>query len=66
MGTQSDSKHGESATTTRSPLPSELQGQLGQRLREAYSELVSEPVPDRFVQLLQQLKQKEAPGGGQS
>ncbi len=45
-------------------LPPELQGQIGKKLREAYTELVTEPVPDRFVQLLQQLKNKEAQGGG--
>jgi hypothetical protein len=48
-------------------LPVELQGQIGQRLREAYNELVSEPVPDRFVLLLLQLKQREKQGqGGES
>ena len=45
-------------------LPVMLQGQIGQRLREAYNELVSEPVPDRFVLLLQQLKQREKQGEG--
>lgn len=40
-------------------LPNELQGQIGKKLREAYSELVAEPVPDRFIELLQQLKAKE-------
>lgn len=44
-------------------LPNELQGQIGKKLREAYTELVTEPVPDRFVQLLQQLKNKEQQGG---
>jgi hypothetical protein len=43
----------------QTPLPVELQGQIGQRLREVYNELVSEPVPDRFVELLQQLKMRE-------
>jgi hypothetical protein len=48
-------------------LPAELQGQIGQRLREAYNELICEPVPDRFINLLQQLKQCEdqAPDQGQ-
>lgn len=51
----------------QSPLPPELQGQIGQRLREAYSELISEPVPDRFVDLLNKLKSKETGSqGGQS
>jgi hypothetical protein len=51
----------------QTPLPVELQGQIGRRLREAYNELVSEPVPDRFVALLKQLKQSEKKEqGGQS
>ncbi len=66
MGTGSDPKRGESVTT-QAPMPTELQGQIGQRLREAYIELINEPVPDRFVVLLQKLKQREEQGqGGQS
>lgn len=41
-------------------LPPELQGQIGKKLREAYTELVTEPVPDRFVMLLQKLKKQES------
>ncbi|SFV26584.1 hypothetical protein SAMN04488557_0524 [Hyphomicrobium facile] len=58
MGTGSDPKRGDSVTM-QAPLPVELQGQIGQRLREAYIELINEPVPDRFVTLLQRLKQRE-------
>jgi hypothetical protein len=58
MGTGSDPKRGDS-DTMQAPLPVELQGQIGQRLREAYIELINEPVPDRFVALLQKLKQRE-------
>jgi hypothetical protein len=66
MGTGDDPKRGDSVTM-QTQLPVELQGQIGQRLREVYNELVSEPVPDRFVQLLQQLKQREDQGqGGES
>ena len=61
MGTASDPRRGGSITMQTS-LPVVLQGQIGQRLREAYNELVSEPVPDRFVLLLQQLKQREKQG----
>lgn len=63
MGTGSDPKRGD-AVTMQAPLPVELQGQIGQRLREAYIELINEPVPDRFVVLLQQLKQREEQGEG--
>jgi hypothetical protein len=59
MGAGSASKQGET-TTIQPPLPMELQGQIGQRLREAYNELISEPVPERFVQLLQQLNTRES------
>ena len=45
------------------PLPPELQGQLGKRLREAYSDLVNQPVPDKFLTLLEQLKTSEKTGG---
>jgi len=62
MGTASDPKR--VSVTTQTSLPVELQGQIGQRLREAYNELVSEPVPDRFVLLLLQLKQRERQGQG--
>lgn len=66
MGTGSVPKRGDSSIM-QTPLPVELQGQIGQRLREAYNELVSEPVPDRFILLLQQLKKTENQGqGGQS
>lgn len=63
MGTGSDPKRGDSVTL-QAPLPIELQGQIGQRLREAYIELINEPVPDRFIILLQKLKQREDEQGG--
>lgn len=62
MGASSASKQGE---ISPSQLPAELQGQIGQRLREAYNELISEPVPDRFINLLQQLKEREDQGPDQ-
>jgi hypothetical protein len=72
MGMDSVPKRGD-LSIMQTPLPVELQGQIGQRLREAYNELVNEPVPDRFVLLLQQLKKSEGNGhessggkGGQS
>ena len=44
-------------------LPPELQGQLGNRLRESYSELVKQPVPDKFLMLLEELKKSEPKEG---
>jgi hypothetical protein len=59
MGAGRDPKRGDTVLLQTRPLPVELQGQIGKRLREVYSELVREPVPDRFVELLQRLKQQE-------
>lgn len=36
-------------------LDAETQAQLGEKLREAYSDVINEPVPDRFKDLLNQL-----------
>ena len=42
------------------PLSRELQQHLGGKLRAAYGQLVQEPVPDRFADLLKQLSDAEA------
>jgi hypothetical protein len=39
-----------------------IQGALGRKLRESYDQVVKEAVPDKFMQLLDQLKQSEASG----
>ncbi len=39
-------------------LPPHVATYLGEQLRAFYSHLISEPVPDRFVQLLDQLDRK--------
>ncbi len=41
-----------------------VQGALGRKLRESYEEVVREEVPGRFLQLLEELKQKEKGGKG--
>jgi hypothetical protein len=38
---------------------------LGEQLQAYYAQLISEPVPDRFVQLLQQLDRKESGRDGE-
>lgn len=67
MSAADDASHPNNLNFDVPALPPELQGQIGKKLREAYTELVTEPVPDKFLQLLQQLKNKEAQeqGGGQ-
>jgi hypothetical protein len=42
------------------PLTKELQAHIGGKLRAAYGQLVQEPVPDRFADLLKQLADAEA------
>jgi hypothetical protein len=41
-------------------LDSDLQAVIGQQLRAVYHEILNEPVPDRFVRLLEQLATKAA------
>ena len=43
-------------------LASEIQSKLGQKLQEAYAEVIAEPVPDRFLQLLDDLEAMDGPG----
>lgn len=40
-------------------LDEAIQGALGRKLRESYDEVVREQVPDKFLKLLDQLKQTE-------
>lgn len=41
------------------PLSPELQEHIGRQLKTVYSELVCEPVPAKFLKLLEQLEAKE-------
>lgn len=41
----------------------EVQARLGDKLKEVYSDVLNEPVPDRFMQLLDQLSAKGSPNG---
>jgi len=58
-----------SETIARPPVPSpgailevDVQGHIGRQLRAVYDEVVREPVPDRFVKLLEELDRKREPG----
>ena len=46
-------------------LPSHVAAFLGEQLQTYYAQLMSEPVPDRFVQLLKQLDGKERSRDGE-
>ena len=41
-------------------LEPDLQRHIGRHLRALYDEVVNEAVPDRFLQLLEELERKEA------
>lgn len=43
-----------------SGLDEAIQGVLGRKLRESYEEIVKEKVPDKLLQLLDDLKRSEA------
>ncbi|EFL87756.1 NepR family anti-sigma factor [Ahrensia sp. R2A130] len=37
-------------------LEAKVQAELGKKLQQVYSDVISEPVPDRFLDLLQELE----------
>lgn len=41
------------------PLPPEAQGRIAAQLREVYGQMLAEPLPDKFAQLLDQLASAE-------
>jgi hypothetical protein len=43
------------------PVQPEVHDLIGQRLRSFYDEVATQPVPDRFVELLKQLEAKSSP-----
>ncbi len=42
--------------TAASPIDREIQKHLGQKLKASYDDLVRQPVPDKFRQLLEELE----------
>ena len=49
-------------STETAGVDAAIQGALGRKLRESYDQVVMETVPDKFLQLLDQLKQSEGSG----
>jgi hypothetical protein len=43
------------STTAAIPMEREMQALIGHRLRARYTELMAEPIPDKFMDLLEQL-----------
>jgi hypothetical protein len=54
----------QTGTITTSPreatLETDLQAHIGRQLRAVYDEVVNEPVPDRFLRLLEELERKKS------
>lgn len=49
-----------------SKLPPEVQQKLGDELRKHYASLVALPLPDRFLELLNELAKSEDEGSGET
>lgn len=45
------------------PMPADLQAHIGVRLKAFYDSVLSEPIPDRFAELLNKLDAAERPAG---
>lgn len=41
-------------------MPRELQGAIGKQLKHVYGQLLAEPLPDKFTQLLASLSKSES------
>jgi len=41
-------------------LDTDLQAHIGRQLRAVYDEVVNEPVPDKFIRLLEELERKQS------
>jgi hypothetical protein len=48
--------------TAASALDQDIQVRIGRQLRALYDEVVDEPIPDRFLKLLQDLERRRASG----
>lgn len=55
------SRSGQRRARTSPSLPSAIQDHIGRQLRAAYDDVVKEPVPERFLTLLQELDQASQP-----
>jgi len=51
--TSDDDKRGEASAPSLKP---DIQAKIGEKLQEVYSDVLNEPVPDRFLDLLDQLE----------
>ncbi len=59
MDQEAHSERGNAARRRGPGLPPDIQDKIGQQLRAIYDEVADKPIPDKFVQLLKELKDKE-------
>ncbi len=52
----------DAGTSQQGGLGPDLQAVIGQQLRMVYHEVLNEPIPDRFVRLLEELAKNEGSG----
>jgi hypothetical protein len=51
--------------TAAMPMERELQALIGTRLRARYAEILAEPIPDKFLNLLEKLDQLSPPAAAE-
>lgn len=51
--------NGSAGETGKAVIGRDIQGHLGQKLKASYDDLVRQPVPDKFRQLLEELERRE-------
>jgi Anti-sigma factor NepR len=56
---QTDKSRGDGTQSGTTAIGSDIQGHLGRKLKASYDELVRQPVPDKFRQLLEELERRE-------
>ncbi|MGY2047193.1 NepR family anti-sigma factor [Methylobacterium sp. JK268] len=54
-GADASPEHGMAGTSEQPGLDRRTQGRIGSHLRAMYDELLQQPIPDRFVELLANL-----------
>lgn len=62
MNTNGMTASPDAAAAQRAPvsLPVELQGAIGKQLKHIYGQILAEPMPDKFAQLLESLSKSES------
>jgi len=56
---QTDNNSDGANQTSNAELGTDIQGHLGRKLKASYDEIIRQPVPDRFRQLLEELERRE-------